>query len=904
MEEIRANPDLLLEQIKQQTEQQRRGQLKIFFGYAAGVGKTYAMLQAAGIASQCGIDFVAGYIEPHTRPDTMALLEGMEQLPQKEIRHNGIVLREFDLDAALARRPALVLVDELAHTNAPGCRHTKRYQDVAELLSAGIDVYTTVNVQHLESLNDTVAAITGVVVRERIPDKVFDHAAQVELVDIEPTELLERLKSGKIYRESQARRALTGFFDEKNLTALREIALRRCADRINLLVEKVRQSEHGDYATGEHILVCLSSSPTNAHIIRTAARMAAAFHGQFTALFVETPAFTSMSDADKNRLRVNIHLAEQLGALIETVCGADVPAQISEFSRVFGVTKIILGRSGVRRRYLWSRATLPEQLTAAAPNLDIHIIPDRQATHYRPALAKDWQDRLLPSDFFKSAGMLALATLVSFLFYWLGFSEANIITVYILSVLVTAVTTSNRVFSAGSSILSVLAFNYFFTDPRFTLNAYDPGYPVTFVTMFLAAFLTGTLAVRLKRQTRQSAETAYRTKLLLETNQLLQKGIDSRSIADITAGQLTKLLRRTVVFYSAENKTLSAPVVYTADQTEATPLFTGENERAVAAWVFQNNKRAGASTDTLGSATCLYHAVRINHNVYGVVGIALADNPLDSFESSIVLSILGECALALESDHARRERALATILAKNEQLRANLLRSISHDLRTPLTSISGSASVLSESGEQLTPEERHQLSADIYDDSVWLINLVENLLAVTKIEDGSMRLSTAAELVREVVDEAMSHLGRKKDEHSIVVRETDELLMARMDARLVVQVLINLLDNAIKYTPIGSEIIVTIAREEKMAVVSVADNGKGISDEAKEHVFDMFFTLKNDIADSRRSLGLGLALCKSIISAHGGKITVADNRPAGTIFKFTLPIKEVTAHEPAANINS
>lgn len=903
MNDTRANPDLLLKQVQEEEAAQRRGQLKIFFGYAAGVGKTYALLQAANNAARRGVDVVAGYIEPHARPETAALVEGLSVLPQRTIFHGDIPRKEFDLDAALVRRPALLLVDELAHTNAPGSRHEKRYQDIEELLAAGIDVYTTVNVQHLESLNDTVAAITGVHVRERIPDRIFDDAAQVELVDIEPIELVERLEAGKIYAPAQAKQALGCFFEHKNLTALREIALRRCADRVNHLVENARQSRHEDYTTGEHILVCLSSSPTNARIIRTASRMAAAFHGQFTALFVETPNFPAMPDGDKDRLRRNIHLAQQLGASIETVYGADVPIQIAEFARMFGVSKIVMGRAGAKRRHLWSKPTLAEQLTAAAPNLDIHIIPDQHTPLYRPAQMKESAHPFLLSELFKSIGVLLLATLISFLFYRLGFSEANIIAVYILGVLITAIITSRRIFSMVSSVISVLAFNFFFTVPRFTFSAYDKGYPATFVIMFIAAFLTGSLALRLKMQARRSAETAYRTKLLLETNQLVQKGQDSRAIADITAQQLAKLLLRTIVFYPLENGVLSKPMLYAGEHTESPLSLINDNEQAVAAWVFQNNKRAGASTSTLGSSACLYHAVRVNNTVYGVVGLALGKEPLDTFENSIVLSILGECGLALESEFVKREREQAAMMAKSEQLRANLLRSISHDLRTPLTSISGSASVLMENGEQLTPEDRKQLSSDIYDDSIWLINLVENLLAVTKIEDGSLRLHTTAELVREVVDEALLHVNRKKSEHHIFVQEHDEVLLAQMDAKLIQQIIINLLDNAIKYTPVGSTITVSIGRTQDMATIAVADNGEGIPDDAKPHIFDMFYTLNNEIADSRRSLGLGLALCKSIIAAHGGDITIADNCPRGAVFQFTLPIKEVSTHESSTDIN-
>ena len=380
MNETRQSPDEVLKQIKSEEKRKDRGHLKIFFGYAAGVGKTYAMLKAARVAKRRGVDVVAGYIEPHARPQTSALATGLEVIPNLVTEYNGIHLSEFNLDAALERKPQLVLVDELAHTNAPVCRHTKRYQDIGELLNAGIDVYTTVNVQHIESLNDTVASITGISVHERIPDSVFDDADQVELVDIEPQELIERLNAGNVYKETQAKQAVENFFTVENLTALREIALRRCADRVNLLTEDARLKSRGDYHTDEHILVCLSSSPSNAKIIRTAARMANAFHGVFTALFVETPNFSAMSEEDTKRLRSNMRLAEQLGAEIETVYGEDISFQISEFARLSGVSKIVIGRSSAVRKNLFSKPTLTEKLIAGSPNLDIHIIPDTKGS--------------------------------------------------------------------------------------------------------------------------------------------------------------------------------------------------------------------------------------------------------------------------------------------------------------------------------------------------------------------------------------------------------------------------------------------------------------------------------------------------------------------------------------------
>lgn len=892
----RSDPDLLLREITDEENRSGRGNLTIFFGYAAGVGKTYAMLKAARKAAGRGFDTVIGYVEPHMRPATTALLDGLKSIPRKDYAYGGITLQEFDLDAALKRMPQLILVDELAHTNAPGCRHEKRYQDVEELLAAGIDVYTTVNVQHIESLNDAVASITGIVVRERVPDKLFDRAHEVKLVDIEPIELIERLKEGKIYREEQARQATENFFTIDNLTALREIALRRCADRISRLSDPVRIKKGSEYYTDEHILVCLSSSPTNPKIIRNAARMANAFHSSFTALFVETSDFPSMNEEDKSRLRNNIHLAQQLGATIETTYGDDIALQISEFAKLIGASKIVVGRSSYKKRtFLWKQS-LTEQLIAYAPNLDVYIIPDHATASYHQRKAKTNKAQFQPIDIVKSVTILILSTTVGLIFSKCGFSEANIITVYILGVLVTAVVTSQRVYSLVSSVLSVLTFNFIFTDPLFTLNAYDSGYPATFLVTFISAFITSSLAVRIKKHARQSAQTASRTKILLDTNQVLSKAKNKQQIITIVANQLIKLLHKDIVFYLSQQENLSEPIVFTCDGGINDKSYISENEKAVAAWVQKNNKYAGATTQTLSNAKCLYLAVRVESRVYAVVGIVMNGEQLDAFENSILLSILGECAMALENDQAAIEKEQAAVLAKNEQLRANLLRSISHDLRTPLTSISGNAGILISNSQNMPEEKKNQLYTDIYDDSLWLINLVENLLAVTKIEDGSMHLKMTAELLDEIIDEALLHISRRSSEHTLTVVHSEEFILAKMDARLIMQVIINIVDNAIKYTPPGSEIKITTTRDENNAIVVISDNGLGISDEDKPHVFDMFFT-SEQIADSRRSLGLGLALCKSIITAHDGTITVEDNKPHGTTFCFTLPIEEVNLHE-------
>ncbi len=870
--------------------------LKIFFGYADGAGKTRAMLWAACQAKEQGMDVVAGYMEPRLSSQALGLLEGLEQLPVLELRQGDRVIREFHLDAALSRKPQLILIDGLAHKNSQGCRHTRRYQDVQELLKAGIHVYTTVNVQDIESLNDVIADITGQQVRERIPDSVFDHADQVEMVDIEPEELLERLGPGRGAGSEGAGGGSCACTQEV-LTALRRLALRRLADRLERLTGSAR-SGNGGYHADEHILVCLSSSPSNAKTIRTAARMAGAFGGNLTALFVETPDFPAMEEADRKRLRDNMGLARQLGARIETTHGEDVPFQIAEFARLSDVSKIVIGRSTVSRKGILDRQTLTERLIKNAPGLDIHIIPDTEAESSYQRPKKKLSQILAVSlwDGVKSALVLLGATLVGSLFFSLGFTEANIINVYILGVLIVSVITSNRLCSLAVSVVGVLVFNFFFTIPRFTFYFHDPSYPVTFGVMFAASFLTGSLAARLKDNARQSAKAAFRTKILFETNQLLQKEKDAWSVTGAAAGQLLKLLKRDIVMYLSEDTGLSEPRVYSEGVQKGREL-TWEQEKAAAEWVFKNNRLAGAGTDTLSDRQCLYLAIRVNQRVYGVTGIFMGDKGLDSFENSVVLSILGECALALENIKNAKEKEEAAILAKNEQLRANLLRAISHDLRTPLTSISGNASYLLSDYEKLDHESRRQMFGDIYDDAVWLINLVENLLAVTRIEEGRMNLNQSAELMDEVISEALCHVDRRSRDHVIQALSGEDFIFARIDAKLIVQVIINIVDNAVKYTPAGSLIQIRAERKNGMVEVAISDNGPGIPDDQKEKVFDMFYSGANKVADSRRSLGLGLSLCRSIVNAHGGSIFVSDNQPKGAVFTFTLPLGEVELHE-------
>ena len=648
----------------------------------------------------------------------------------------------------------------------------------------------------------------------------------------------------------------------------------------------------------EHILVCLSSAPSNQRIIKTAAKMTEAFNAAFTAIYVETPNFPMSAESDKNRLRENMKFARKLGAKVETVCGDDIAYQVAEFARLSGVTKIVIGKSAVLKRHFIRKPTLIEQLIEHAPNVDIHIIPDsKRITAYKPKYNPMQEMSFSVWDMIISVSFLIIATLIGYLFSRAGFTEANIITVYILAVLLISILTKHRIYSLISSIVSVILFNFFFTAPRFTLMAYSRGYPVTFAIMFISAFISSTLAIKLKSQAKQSAQAAFRTKILFDTNQLLQKADSKDAIIDETANQLIKLLGKNIVIYPYENGILSEPIIYNVNENRPSCTDVIEQEKNIAKWVLLHNHHAGASTENFGSSKEMYLSIRVNDNVYGVVGIDINGNPLDSFENSVMLSILGECGLALENEKNAREKEEAAILAKNEQLRSNLLRSISHDLRTPLTSISGNADNLLSNGDAFDDKERKRIYKDIYDDSMWLINLVENLLSITRIEDNRTRLNFSSEIIDEIISEALDHINKRNTDHQIIFFSSDEITLVNVDARLIVQVIINIVDNAIKYTPDGSLITISTKRNDNMLYVSIADNGNGIPDEEKEKVFDMFYAGEAKIADSRRSIGLGLALCRSIILAHGGEIFVTDNKPHGAVFTFSIPIKELEINE-------
>lgn len=832
-------PEQFLEEIHAE-EGKKKGHLTIFFGYAAGVGKTYAMLEAAHLAIKNGKQVMVGYVEPHSRPQTTALLEGLPTLPCKECQEGKLTLREFDLDGALDEHPEVLLVDELAHTNAKGCRHEKRYQDIYELLEAGIDVYTTVNVQHIESLNDQVAAITGVYVRERIPDKIFDGATTVKLVDIEPEELKKRLEEGLIYRNEQARRALVHFFTTEHLTALREIATRRCADRMNYLANAERVKKNGNYYTNEHILVCISSSPSNPKIIRTASKMAKALGGKFTAIYVETPSSVDMEETDRKRLLENMRLAKQLGAVTETAYGDDRAFQIAEYARMNGISKVVLGRNNRKKGWFYHSATLVDKLTAYAPGLDIYIIPvSKMANKRKPDLADYRKDFLM------------------------------VIVI---------------------SIVCVLGFNFFFTEPFYTFNVTDPRYPITFSFIFFSAFFIASLSFRLKRNEQFATQNARRTRILLEANQALQNAGDVKEVISITMELLNRLSHRSMAYFPYEGNCLRAPQFFGCDGKQ---IEMDGHEIAVAKWVAEHNRRAGATTSTLPDAKNLYLAVRVRQTVYGVLGIRV-DSPIPSMEYSILLSIVGECALGIERLVIRKEKEQATLKAQNEHLKANILRSISHDLRTPLTAIAGDAANLVENDAVFTVEQRKEIYSDIKSNSTWLIQLVENLLSVSRITDGKLQLNQSYELMADVMEEVLQHYKRS-DRLRWNPSEEAETEFVKIDVRLIIQVLTNLIDNAFKYSEDQVEIF--CEKKEQNLIVRIQDHGYGIREEDQAHIFEMFYIGKGRLEDSSRSMGIGLALCRSIIEAHGGKLYLEKTSEKGSVFAFELKIQEVPIHE-------
>ncbi|HEX4995373.1 MAG TPA: sensor histidine kinase KdpD [Methylomirabilota bacterium] len=884
--ERRPDPDELLARVKAAETRQARGRLKIFFGAAAGVGKTYAMLEAAREQRAQGMDVVVGWVETHGRAETEALLGNLEILPRRLVEYRGTTLREFDLDAALARRPALMLVDELAHTNAPGSRHAKRWQDVVELLDAGINVYTAMNVQHVESLNDVVAKITGVVVRETVPDSIFEHTDEVELIDLPPDDLLHRLRDGKIYIPDQAREAVENFFRKGNLIALRELALRVTAQRVDAEMRDYMRDHaiHQTWPVRERLLVCIGPSPSSIRLVRAAKRMAEGLGAEWIVAYVETAAQTRLTQDARDRVAQTMRLAEQLGAETHTLTGARMSDEILAFARARNVSKIVVGKP---ERSLWKRiamGSIVDTLVQGSGEIDVYVISgDRDDS--RPMPPRTWQRQTDWAPYVAAVVSVAGSTAIAWAMFPY-FAVSNLIMVYLLSVIMVA-TRYGRGGSLLATLLSVAAFDFFFVPPYFTFAVSDTQYLVTFAVMLVVAGVISSLAVRIRAQAESARERERRMAALYAMSRELAGTRGVHQLREVAARHIAEVFRTRVAVLLPQPDGRLAP-----DEGDAAQFPMDANELAVGQWVHEHGQVAGQGTDTLPGASALYVPLTGSRGTVGVLGLRPQDpGPLQAPEQLHQLeTFASQTALAIERARLAEEAERAQVRAETERLRNSLLSSVSHDLRTPLASITGAASTLLENEARLDASTRRDLLESLHEEADRLNRLVQNLLEMTRLESGALQLHTEWHPVEEVVGAALGRFGKALARRAVTTRVPPELPLVPMDDVLIEQVLINLLDNVLKYTPAGSPIEVSAEDGGGAVLIEVADRGPGLRPGEERRIFEKFH--RAEAAPSQRGAGLGLAICQGIVNAHGGHIW-AENRPGGGVrVRFTLPVKE------------
>ena len=884
MNDQRPDPEEILARIQAEETRSRRGKLKIFFGATAGVGKTYAMLDAAHSRLNEGVDVVAGYVEPHNRPETEALLVGLEVIPARLVEYHGTTLREFDLDAALERRPELVLVDELAHTNAPGSRHARRWQDVEELLEAGINVYTTVNVQHLESLTDVVSQITGVTVRETIPDLLLEQADEVEMVDLSPDDLLQRLKDGKVYMPEQAERAMRSFFRKGNLMALREMALRRTAERVDDQMQDYRR-DHAiaqAWPAAERILVSVSPSPLSRRLIRAAKRMAASLHAEWLAVYIETPAHARLSEEDRNRAIQNLRLAEQLGAETVTRFGHDVSQELLAYARERNVSKILVGKPAHPRWRDVVFGSVLDELVRHSGEIDVYVISgDADTAH--PALPMQmWQPTSRWNAYANAALLVALCTGLAWLMHPY-FAAANLIMVYLVGVVLVA-TRYGRGPSILASVLSVAAFDVFFVKPYLTFAVSDTEYVVTFIVMLIVAATISTLTVRIKQQAEAAREGERRTANLYAMSRDLANSRGTETLVRVAAQHISEVFQsQVIVLLPDAQRHLNIHV------PEEAAWSLNSHEHGVAEWVYEHGQPAGLGTETLPGAQGLYLPLKTSQSIVGVLGI-YPQQPrrlMSPDQFHLLETFANQTSLALERAQLAEETERTRMQVETERLRNTLLSSVSHDLRTPLASITGAASTMIENNQTLAPEDRLELAQLTYEEAERLNRLVTNLLDVTRLESGGVHVEKEWQPLEEVIGTALSRLDKPLREHPVTVNLPPDLPLVPFDSTLIEQVLVNLLENAVKYTPPGSPIELAARTGEAEVVVEVSDHGPGLQPGSEERVFDKFYRAQ---PANTRGVGLGLTICRGIVEAHNGRIW-AENRPeGGAVFRFTLPL--------------
>lgn len=877
----RPDPDELLRRLQADADRERRAKLKIFFGYAPGVGKTYAMLESARRLHEQGVDVVVGCAETHGREETAALLDGLEVLPRVVVLHRGTRLEELDLERALARHPKVMLLDELAHTNAPGQRHAKRYQDVLELLDAGVDVHTTLNVQHVESLNDVVAQITTIRVRETVPDALLDRADELELVDLPPEALLARLREGKIYFPEQAERAADRFFRRGNLLALRELALRRTADRVDDDVRAYREAHAiGQvWAAGERILVCVGPSPSSARLVRSARRMAAGLRAPWVAAYVE-PSVGALSAHDRGRLDAHLRLAESLGGDVARLTGQRTSQALLEYARRHNVTRIIIGKPTHPRIRDLVRGSLLEEVVRGSGDIDVHVIsgdvlegpaPERAPVRERARGVTPWG---------LSVALVALATAVAALGRPL-LAPADQVTLYLLVIMAVAALVG-RGPALLASALSVAAYDFFFVPPFFTFAVSETRHVLSFAMMFGVGVLVSGLTQRIRLQERSARAREQRSVALYGLSRELSTSPDERHAAAALCRHAASLLEGGAMVL------LKSPGGQLAEAARQGDVPFAEAERAVAEWVAEHGRAAGAGTDTLPGARILGLALGSAGTAIGVLALSPPAPASGSHEERELLeAFVGQATLAIERARLAEDAKSAALRARTEELRSSLLSTVSHDLRTPLAAITGAGTALREDDGCLAAPDRAELLDTICGEAERLERLVTNLLDMTRLESGGIRVRREWVPLEELVGAALTrleaHLGARKVTTSLPA----DAPLVSVDPVLFQQVLVNLLDNAAKHTPPETSVDIRAEVGQGAVWVEVADHGPGIPSGSEERLFEKFYRGKGA---GPGGVGLGLAICRGIVEAHGGTIRVVPAEGAGACFRIELPL--------------
>jgi two-component system, OmpR family, sensor histidine kinase KdpD len=900
--EQRPDPDLLLAKVKRQEAQGRRGKLRIYFGSSAGVGKTYAMLVAAHKLKAEGRDLAIGVIETHGRAETAALLADLEILPPKLMSHRGKDMSEFDLDAALQRRPLLILVDELAHSNVQGARHPKRWQDVEELLAAGIDVFTTLNVQHLESLNDVVGGITNVRVWETVPDTVFDDADEVVLVDIPADELLERLKAGKVYVAHQAERAASNFFRKGNLMALRELALRRTADRIEGDVQayRVDKSIGSVWKTANALLTCVGPDAGAERVVRAAARLAGQLSAEWHAIYVETPGLQRLPAARREKILGTLKLAQDLGATTAVIADADVAMSVIAYARSHNLSKLVIGRDPARRLWPWQRSS-GQKLAMLAPDIDLVEIGrtdgvmrngDAQTSAW-PAIAgaeSSERRKFKRLRYVWTSLACAAVTLLSFPLA-AHFDRSNIVAIYILSVVLIAVR-FGRGAAAFGAVLSVCSFDFFFVPPRFSFAISDVQYLLTFGIMLTVGLITGQLTAGLRFQARVAAHREERAGSLYEIARDLSGAVQIEQVVRISDESIERTFRATAALLLPN---AAGQLSETSSRADAALSI----DIGIAQWAFDKGQPAGFGTDTLPGSEVLYIPLRAPTHARGVLAVKAHNRRLLRIpeQRQLLDTFAALIAIALERVHYVEVAQDALVRMESERLRNSLLAALSHDLRTPLTVLIGLAESLALTKPPLSPPQLETADA-IQDEARRMSTLVSNLLDMARIESGEVKLNLQWQPLEEVVGSALNAARAMLKQHHVDVQIPRDLPLVRFDALLIERVLVNLLENASKYTPPGSTVTLTAEVIGDRLSVSVMDDGPGLPAGQQEAVFQKF--TRGERESATPGVGLGLAICRAIVESHQGKIVAADRPGGGARFTFTLPL----GNPPAAAVEA